>query len=370
MSSSLVESKRDIQQFDQNIRSLFDVSVKILEEKTKRSSSNMTNPLLRSLRRYISVYTITDKEMHFTYFDDLFHSHADDFLNFFEDEYWLSKQDLSIRCGQESNDPQIIERSEKRKFNLSEIYSIACQIRENSIESLKGLPQQEHENPEMKYPDFFLLYLYRIFELCATDENDKQELREIIHVLEEDCGITIAGQQVPKHNNPLEGILGMAKNLFSGLNGSTGTNIDTTTIFPDISKTIGTVFQHENIKKLTEEMAPAVQGENVAESMGKFFNLIQNPDFIDKALKNIISAVPAETMDTLTKSAQVISEQGQDLLQNQIIPQLQGSNIQEALQGLNIQQTLTNLQQPGGLQDMIQTLTAKQDLEQNLLEQQ
>lgn len=369
---------KDYTQFDQQIRNIFDISIKILEEKSRRT--NGTNPILRCLRRYISVYSITPREMHVQYFRELFENNANNLLNFFEDEYWLAKQDISIRCGQESNDTKISERSEKRKFQISEIYKISCEMRDSVIQSTKGLPEEHQlKSPELKFPDLFLLYLYRVLRECISNQEDIYDLTEIINVLEEDCGITIGGQTVQQNSvNPFEGILNIGKTLLGGLSGQNGSNnlmngltnglgdgSNGQMFFENITKTLSPLLQNEGIQNLTKEIAPNLQGDNIniAESMGKFLSMVQNPEFLDKTFKTLVSAVPKETIESITTG-------GQDILQNQILPQLQSNpnlqtpELQSAVELVTkgVQQSLQTISVTKGVQQSSQTIDTNTQL--------
>jgi len=292
-----MSTDRTIGIFDREIRKLFDLSVRILEEKSNTSiKSGSHTTATRYLQRYIAIYGATKPQQHTVYFLNFFERNRINILNILNDDKWLIEGNYVIQYGEELKDPELVKRAQKRRMSLSVIYSSACKLRDRIDESLKGLPNTEFHR-ELLYPDYVLLHLYRILREVVTDVIDRSELSRIIGVLESELG---DGNDIPK--NSFDGIAGIAKNLFESLNISQNIQLPTE---KDLNGTLESMFGNNDFTKtIASQFGDVLTSKTLGEGITKAFTKFQDPSFMNQMNELVTKTLPPETLGVLTKSVE------------------------------------------------------------------
>jgi hypothetical protein len=347
-----IENKNDrtLGIFDREIRKLFDLSLKILDDKGSIKSSKQVQAL-RSLQRYIAVYGATKPDNHFQFFQNFFKLNKINLLNILNDDKFLLEGNLVVQYRiEDSNDQELIKRAQKRKIPVSLIYKISCQTRKKIEESLKGLPISTGlVEFELLQPDFFLLHLYRCLRETTSDLVDRSELSRIIGVLESELG---ENNQSSSPKNPLENITGLAKNLFENLGINLPQNIQIPTQ-DEMNSTLESVFgNNEFSKKISSQLGDILTSKSLGEGLTKAFTKFQDPSFMNEMTEIVTKTISPETISVLTKS----------------VENLNGSSNTEQI--TNVLQTLTNSSNLGKLLNLdSETLPALQSSLSPLLNQ-
>jgi hypothetical protein len=303
------------QVFDSEIKNFFDICVKILESHQKSQIISSDNHTLRNLQRYKIVYNMTEVETHIPYFQKLFRTYRDDLYEILKEDKWFMEENLVIQYGEEIEDPELRKRSEKRKIELSTIYKTAVQLRKTFEESVKGLPESAREqSPELTYPQYFLLYLFRIF--CAIYPQNK-EVQKVVQSLEKDLGMSSASSR--KTNNPLLDMAENAKKLLGG--GVNGNNNLLQSLLPadlklpsneEMSSKLQQAMKDPLVSETLGATMNSVMGaKNIGEGITLALKSLENPKFMEGLLKTVNTLIPAETMNAITKSTEQLKENGE-----------------------------------------------------------
>lgn len=296
-----MSTDRTIGIFDREIRKLFDLSLRILEEKSNTSiKSGSHTTANRYLQRYIAIYGATKTQQHTLYFLNFFERNRVNILNILNDDKWLIEGNHVIQYGEELKDPELAKRAQKRRISISVIYSSACQLRDRVDKSLKGLPDQGFHK-ELLYPDYILLHLYRILREVVTDVIDRSELSRIIGVLESELG---DGNDIPK--NSFDGLAGIAKNLIESLNISQNIQLPSE---KELTGTLESVFGNNDFTKtITSQFSDVLTSKSIGEGLTKAFTKFQDPSFMNQINELVTKTIPPETLGVLTKSVEGLND--------------------------------------------------------------
>jgi hypothetical protein len=288
------------QSFDFELKKLFEVCVKILEDYAKTFYSlhpNQENHVLRNLQRYRIVYNMTEVQTHIPYFQNLFRTNRDELLACSKNDQWLLEHNLVIQFGEELEDEELRRRSEKRKIELSAIYRYAVQLRKSTEESLKGLPDSIHQQAqELIYPEVFLLHLYRVL---FTLYSQNKELERNIQNLERDLGMKSEKKQ---GGNPLlNNFADQAKNILGGVlptnfklpsNEEMNQKLEQAFKDPLVSETLGSTVQN------------LMSAKNLGEGLSVALKSLENPKFMEGLMKTVQTLIPQDTLQTIVQSAE------------------------------------------------------------------
>jgi hypothetical protein len=240
------------------------------------------------------------------------------------DDKWLKEDDLVIQYTvEDTTDPELIKRAQKRKIPISFIYNCGCQIRDRMNKSLKGLPVKENEvHIELVWPDVLLLHLYRVLRECVDDVLDRSEVSRIVGVLEVELGDK---SEDPKPMN--EGLIpSLAKTIMDSMNLNMTQISSNLPNENDVMKTLEGVFGKNDLtKNLASQIGDIFQCGSITEGVTKAVSKIQDPNFINTVNDMVMKTIPPETMQALTKSVENVSSPTSDDINN-VINTLKNSN--------------------------------------------
>lgn len=182
-----MQKMEDLTEFDNNLTGLFSLSKTILKvnERRKLNLTSKKNPVLVRLEKYIRIYDRTEPEEHVWYFRKIYTNNHAAILRGPDRDSWITNNNITFTFGEETNRP--INGS---SVHLSVIYNIATRLREETLESSKGLPDMD-KSPELNYADLVLLYLYGLFYEICDEEGERVKLANYISSLEEKTGTTL-----------------------------------------------------------------------------------------------------------------------------------------------------------------------------------
>jgi hypothetical protein len=293
--------------FDQAVKDLVDISKKILEFgvvsqafATKREKKKtVKNPALKCLKNYYADYNLNDEEGNKEDILITYRKIKAALLKGHKVDAWLKGSSIAIYSG-------AIEPDDERKLMLSEIYSLACRHRDQSKESLKGLPVEAYDmHEELLFAAKFQLYMYRTFLFALSGEeygDDITKLAAIVAELEKDLKITpkkleiIPGVSVPTDsNNLVEGFAGLAKDLIGklGVQVPEGAQIPTAGI--DIMGMASSLFNRPETKDFLMGMTESLKGaKDPGDALQKVLGKFQDPSSMEQLKKLATGLIPPE----------------------------------------------------------------------------
>lgn len=217
--------------FDKEVRTL----IKQLEETVqakKTTDLELGNmPIeLTCLRRYLKIYNSTEPNEHYCYFETLYNSKRSAILKTLESDKWLTNGDIVIQYGSGIKmDPEMREKLRIVQIRLSQIYNMACDLRDAAEKSLVDIdPSLAPASKDLNRPNNLMLRLMRIF-YYLNDSADKKDLEVIVSKLEDEMMVpadkrtTVQKDVVPVRANPIEAMMkavndgGLASMISSGL---------------------------------------------------------------------------------------------------------------------------------------------------------
>lgn len=174
--------------FDKEIRALFEHLQNIIQtsdmNKLKMGTRNI-NPLMKCLKKYMTVYNRMKPIEHKDYFLKIFKEFQGSILKGHSSDQWLKENSISVVFGQGTT-----AANKEIRICLSAIYQISCRLKDETEERLAGLPDSARESAhELNFPDILLLHLYRLFRESADYEIDKTSLTKVLKELENELGV-------------------------------------------------------------------------------------------------------------------------------------------------------------------------------------
>lgn len=286
-------------EFDRNFKRLLDLSDEILKKNDTRTLnlSEEANSTLECLVRYRRCYLKTKpderEEMHVSLFRKVYDMNKTAIIDDgHKNTSWLKDGDITIQYGSNFGLVNFII------VDLSEIFRIACKLRDETKLKLEGASDEEYQTAkELNYPDAYMLYIYRIFKSWPHESSEETvRLNIIITAIEKDLGIT----SETSDNNPLGeeglgGLMNFAQGMFDNMGikppeGSTQPNQ------ADIGKALGNVFNNPNTQTAISGMFEGLgNSNNIGDVIGKLVG-----GFSDPALTQAIG-------DSLNEAANDIS---------------------------------------------------------------
>ena len=280
----------DLEKFDRHILGLFTLLRTVIKthEKYKLNLSDVKNPILTRLDRYIKVYDKSEPNEHLWYFQQLYNKNKPAILRGPERDSWLSNGRVTLHFGEETGRP-----IKDAKIELSMIYTTAIKLRDDVEASLHGLPNVD-QSQELVYPTVFLLHLYRIFYELTDNEDERKKLSGFIKDLESDAGIKTKSKSKSTDGDGegLDGLMGMATGLMEQM----GIKLPEGQKLPsgkDLNEAVGSVFKNPEAQSFIGDMMKDMQGSN---GFG---------DIFAKLMNRLPATMDPATRQTLTNNAQM-----------------------------------------------------------------
>lgn len=280
---------------DAAVKDFIEHCKKIIEAKTENTFATKKeikkNVALRNLENYEYDYSINDDEGNKEDILDAYKRYKVAILKGWKHDDWLRRGDASIYSGS-------IEPDKKRRIMLSMIYTMATQLREKSLEELKGLPEEAFDGKlELTFPQYFLLYLYRVFMLTLDGGEDVTKLNNIVSELERELKLRT---EIVSTEAPLtDGILGFAKDMAAKMGVTLPENLN---FKPESGKNLmevmSSMFQRPETQEFIQDIGNTFkESKDFTEALPKIFGKIKDPKTIDK-VKNMASEMGIQMDDT------------------------------------------------------------------------
>lgn len=189
--------------FDQEIKSLFEQSSEILDNRF-RINLGQPKPVIKYLNRYRQIYKGTLPSDHFVYFKTIFDEKKKYIFKSLEDDGWLKRGKVVIQFG--SHMAQLKGKCADIKIKLSKIYNCAIELQESAYKVIGDMNQEMLEpSKDLIRPSIFMLHLLRIF-YCVCSKEDQEVLLPSIGSLESDLGVKNRLYQPPANTTPFANI--------------------------------------------------------------------------------------------------------------------------------------------------------------------
>lgn len=199
--------------FDKEFRDLMDLCSNIMEtsEKNKVRANNEPNPIIKYLNRYKKAYNSTGPEVHQDYVLSVYRKNRKAILAGASKPEWLTTGSATIQFGEELKKPP-----KDICIRLSAIHTTSIKLRDETKESLEGLPDDALDNcPEVNYPEKLLLHVYRLCRDVAP-KAEEPRLSEIIREIESDLGIS-AGAEVTSQAGGMIGMMASMQSMMKNM---------------------------------------------------------------------------------------------------------------------------------------------------------
>lgn len=264
---------KDLTDFDKSLSGLFGVLKSVIKthETRKLNFSSKKNPILTRLERYIKIYDRTEPSEHVWYFKKIYNSNHSAILRGPDKDSWLINGNINIHFGEETGRP-----IKDAKVHLSIIYTTSIKLRDETEESLRGLPDVD-QSDELLYPSIILFHLYSIFNEIAKDEDtpeNKSKLSEYIKTLAGEIPtIDKPTSKKTGSDDPLGGIMNVAGELM----GQLGIQMPEGQKMPsgnELSKMLNGAMKNPQAKSMIGSMMKEMQecdniGDVVTKMLGK-----------------------------------------------------------------------------------------------------
>lgn len=261
----------DNEKFGENLGNFLNTCKDIIlsSEKRKLKLTSRKNPILSRLEKYIKVFDRTQPEEHIYYFKQILSRKKTFILKGCERDNWLRSDNIVVHFGEETGRPV-----KDAKIHMSIIYNTALKLRDDIEEQLDGLPNVT-ESEEIYYPDYFALYLFKIFCELASGK-DKDKISKHVEKLESEIG---SGENVSQSNSNnggsgdgINGIMDMATGLMKQM----GVNLPNGQSMPsgkELTNAINGVMKNPEAKSLIGNVMKDFQEcDNFGDVVGKLIN--------------------------------------------------------------------------------------------------
>jgi hypothetical protein len=220
------------------------------------------------LNRYLSIYNSMDPTEHYTYFETLFNRKRADILNSLEDDAWIKHGKIVIQFGEGIKSSKEIEEKRKQvRIMLSDIYLIACDLKDKEEKTLDGIDESFAQNAggkDLIRPSILLLHLMRIF-YHLNDGSVKEQLGAIVTQLENDLNVSKKTVQeekratAPAQPDSASSLFNMATGMMErfGLKPPPGIKAPSDA---DIKNAISNVFNNETTQNVIQGIVTTLQG--------------------------------------------------------------------------------------------------------------
>jgi len=237
----------------------------------KAGPNGKKNPFIVYMEKYRGFYNKTEKKQHLDYFRNVYKSNRQNILQGYANDGWLRGGNIVIMYGSE------VGLQTKGKIHLSVFYNMACKCQE--------------EDQENVYKERYMLYLYQIFELVASEKDTiRGQIREVQGVIgDRDEKDTTT---LPSTQDPLGGLLNMFGGLLSTLtNNGQGGGEAINNMFQNqnLTNTISQIFQDPNTKSFLGDIVKEISSaKGPKELINVVTNRIGDPK-LTEAVDNLVN---------------------------------------------------------------------------------
>jgi hypothetical protein len=315
----------------------FDICNKIAKlSEQKIKSVLLKNPINSHLAAYEKLYEKTKPEEHIDFFLPVFVKNRFNILADRSDK-WLLDGDISIQFNEGSK-----LANPKYRIHVSALYKKACDLRSLAKDQGKPLVKMSKDVdpssifPEIKYPDMFIFYLYRVFTKMleirqgenalpkGVEKDSIEKLTIITTKFETHLGLSQQGPgaPAPTQQQPL-----IPTELVAGLGDSLGSIFQTVQKIADRSGATrapgGQMPSANQLSDLVTGFFTNPKLNNVFKSVANAVGDAQGPqEAINRALKQInnddvvgsITGILSDTMGTVSQEPEPAQTQ-RDLLE-------------------------------------------------------
>lgn len=262
---------------------------------TIASKYGTDNVVERSLlKQYMKVYEKTLPNEHHIYFTDIYNKNKDKIITDRYDDAW-AKKCIEIKFGSFRVDkPDIEEKKKKYKILYSNVYNMACKLRDNAEKKelevgIENLTVEERK--DLIRPSILTLHTLRIFYYLVVDQGEKLVLEDNITKLEIELGVSESKRTkkpdvvVAMPNDAITSIFNMATDLMKGMGMKIPDNIKAPTA-EALSATIKNLVTDDNMKQLTENMVKSLGTADVPSMLSQFKDVVSDPKIMESIKGN------------------------------------------------------------------------------------
>ena len=241
------------------------------------------------LNKYYRIYQkMMAPEAHFEYFEKIYQRNRIAILNTLKDDSWLRDGKITVQfCEGKGEDLEV--RCRQIRIMLSEIYLMACYLREEAEKALdiSGSFGNSSDNKDLIRPSIMMLHLMRIFYHLQED-SDKKALGAIVQSYEEDLGVskrTVGSEPWAKAEDPKTG----AANGLAGLfNFATG-------LMEKMGYKAPPGLKPPNETEVTEVLTKVFTNEVTQSAIQGVFANLQNCNNVGEAVQSVVKSVTDPT---------------------------------------------------------------------------
>ena len=305
--------------FDASMKDLLALCRKILKNKSeentfatkKERKKNVKNPFLKNLDNYSVDYTLNSDDGNKEDVMISYSKYKAALLRGWKNDEWLKNGNVTIYSG-------AIEPDEKRKIMLSAIYNMACKMRDQTRESLSGLPIEMYaDREELLHPTYLLLHMYRLFMYALNGDQYGDEITKLnLTVVELEKELKI-NKDVNNNNNNTEngdkksanpfidGIAGLAQDFVSkmGVQGVDQGAINNVVQGAGLMEAASSIFNRPETRDLLSDFAESMKGsQNIGDALPKILAKFQDPRNMEKIKNMASSIIPPQMMANMAAS--------------------------------------------------------------------
>lgn len=258
------------------------------------------NPVLKYLNNYWTDYNLSSEEGNKEDVLTTYHKIKVALLRGYKFDDWLKNAKITIYSG-------AAEPDDKRKIMLTTIYNLACRHRDQTQETLKGLPVESFEGRiELLFPGKFMLYMYRVFLFALDKEkysDDVSKLEAIVAELEKELNVpplseeSIKGKTENKSevgSSIVDGFLGIAKDIVTKMGIQVPDGIQLPSNGGDVMKTVSSVFTQPETKDFITDIGETMkESKDFGEAFQKVLSKFQDPKQMEKIKTMAKGMVPS-----------------------------------------------------------------------------
>lgn len=266
------------------------------------------------LNRYLSIYNSMDPTEHYTYFETLFNRKRDDILNSLEDDKWIKNGKIVIQFGEGIKSSKEIEEKRKQvRIMLSDIYLIACDLKEKEEKTLDGIDESFLQNAggkDLIRPSILLLHLLRIF-YHLNDGSVKQQLGVIVTQLENDLNVnkkTVQEEKRVTQPDNASSLFNMATDMMGrfGIKPPPGIKAPSDA---DIKNAISNVFNNDTTQNVIKGIVTTLQGNgDIGSTIQDVLKNVTDPKTMEAFQETVqgFQGIPGLTSVQSTSSSSVV----------------------------------------------------------------
>lgn len=288
----------NISKLDKAVADLFKHVDNIQDERDRKSSGKVMNPIKKQYVHYKRAYQLLEPD------EKIF-----SFYSFYSDYHHILINRKS-RNWPNHNAYLIIDREDNTmRMNVTGYYRYADIIMKDAMDDIRGLPDSAAESrTELIYPDLLEMYLYRCISEVVTDQDVITILASIATDLNEEVTQPVRPSAPVGVNPAIADMMNMATNLFKGISNTSDGNPN------PLVDGLSEFMKNDNVKKMSEIMGKlqTSQPHQIMETMKEIYN---NPD-VQRMVRSVIDPnIPHDVSGELLRgdtSIPVVSGGGEE----------------------------------------------------------